>query len=130
MVPSDDRTGDPDEAHLFGTEYSRLEEEIVQIILDESQVLKDADPTAEDDWPVREIAIRIVDAFEELLAEKGIMVPSKDREGGEEEACLYGGEYYALEDAVVGVLMGEATKDERARIRKSWRPRRASTRSN
>jgi hypothetical protein len=28
-----------------------------------------------------EIAIRIVDAFQELLADKGIMVPSKDREG-------------------------------------------------
>jgi hypothetical protein len=34
-------------------------------------------------------AIRIADAFEELLAEEGIMVPSKDREGGEEKACLY-----------------------------------------
>ena len=31
---------------------------------------------------------RIVDEFEDLLAEKGIMVPSKDWEGGEEEACL------------------------------------------
>ena len=35
------------------------------------------------------------------------MVPSKDREGRPEEACLYGTEYYLLEDAVVGVLMGE-----------------------
>jgi hypothetical protein len=34
------------------------------------------------------------------------MVPSKDRQGGE-EACLYGEEYYALEDAVVGILMAE-----------------------
>jgi hypothetical protein len=55
----------------------------------------------------RAVAIRIIDEFEELLAEKGIMVPSKDREGGEEEACLYGTEYYALEDAVVGVVRGE-----------------------
>ena len=37
MIPSTDRTGDLDEAHLFGTEYSRLEEAIVAIILDESQ---------------------------------------------------------------------------------------------
>ena len=36
VIPSDDRTGDPDEAHLFGTEYSRLEEAIVAIILSES----------------------------------------------------------------------------------------------
>ena len=55
----------------------------------------------------REIAIRIVDEFEELLAQKGIMVPSADREGGEKEACLYGTEYYLLEDAVVGILMKE-----------------------
>ena len=36
VIPSDDRTGDPDEAHLFGTEYSRLEEAIVAVILSES----------------------------------------------------------------------------------------------
>ena len=36
-VPSDDRTGDPDEARLFGTEYSRLEESIVELLMiDES----------------------------------------------------------------------------------------------
>ena len=44
-----------------------------------------------------------------MLAAKGIVVPSDDREGGEEEACLYGTEYYELEDAVVGVLMEEAS---------------------
>jgi hypothetical protein len=104
-VPSDDRAGDPDEAHLFGMEYSQLEEAIVAIILGESRGLKAAEVVTGDDWPVREIAIRIVDEFEELLAEKGIMVPSKDREGRPEEACLYGSEYYALEDAVVGILM-------------------------
>ena len=53
----------------------------------------------------REIAIAILDEFEELLAAKGIKVPGEDREGREEEACLYGTEYYALEDAVVGILM-------------------------
>ncbi|MFH0979941.1 MAG: hypothetical protein V2A79_00180 [Planctomycetota bacterium] len=69
----------------------------------------------------REIAIRIVDEFEELLAEKGIMIPSADREGGEEEACLYGTEYYLLEDAVVGILMkefGEGRPDDGAGWRK------------
>lgn len=36
-VPSDDRTGDPDEARLFGMEYSRLEEAVVEILtFDES----------------------------------------------------------------------------------------------
>jgi hypothetical protein len=33
------------------------------------------------------------------------MVPSKDREGRPEEACLYGSEYYAFEDGVVGAVM-------------------------
>jgi hypothetical protein len=36
----------------------------------------------------RELAIAIIDEFEELLAEHGIMVPSEDREGREEEACI------------------------------------------
>ena len=55
----------------------------------------------------RRVANRIVDEFEELLAEKGIMVPSNDREGGKEEACLYGSEYYSLEDAVTDILIDE-----------------------
>ena len=59
----------------------------------------------------REIAIAILDEFEELLAAKGVKVPSEDREGGDEEACLYGEEYYELEDAVVGVLMEEVGGD-------------------
>jgi hypothetical protein len=45
------------------------------------------------------------------------MVPSKDREGGEDEACLYGVEYYLLEDGVVGVLKGSEGHDDPARRR-------------
>jgi predicted HTH domain antitoxin len=52
----------------------------------------------------RRIAIRILDEFEELLAEKGIRIPSSDREGRSEEACLYGSEYYRLEDAITAIL--------------------------
>lgn len=107
MIPSADRTGDANEAHLFGMEYSRLEEAIVEILLEESPILEAAKPTVEDDWPIREVAIRIVDEFEDLLADKDILVPSADREGRPEEACLYGSEYYALEDGVVGILMEE-----------------------
>ena len=55
----------------------------------------------------REIAIQVLDEFEELLAAKGIMIRSQDREGREEEACLYGTEYYELEDAVTGILVGQ-----------------------
>jgi hypothetical protein len=39
-----------------------------------------------------------------LLAEHGIKIPSDDREG-REEAFIYGSEYYALEDAIVAILM-------------------------
>jgi hypothetical protein len=53
------------------------------------------------------IAIRILDEFEELLDEKNMTIPSSDREGGEEEARLYGSECYALEDAVTRILIEE-----------------------
>ncbi len=60
-----------------------------------------------DENRAREIAIRIVDEFEELLAGKDIMIPSADREGRPEEACIYGTEYYELEDAVTDILLKE-----------------------
>ena len=53
----------------------------------------------------RELAFAIIGDFEELLAEHDIMVPSKDREGCEEEACIYGTEYYLLEDAITDILV-------------------------
>ena len=52
----------------------------------------------------RELAIRIIDEFEKLLAEKNIYIPSSDREGENDEACIYGTEYYALEDAITEIL--------------------------
>ena len=55
----------------------------------------------------REIAIQILDEFEKLLAAKGIRVPSEDRERRDEEACLYGREYYELENGVTGILVEE-----------------------
>lgn len=56
----------------------------------------------------RELAIQILDEFEELLDAKGIMIPSDDREGRKEEACIYGTEYYELEDAIVDILRAPA----------------------
>lgn len=54
----------------------------------------------------RELAFAIIGGdFEELLAENGIMLPSADREGREEEACIYGTEYYLLEDAITDILV-------------------------
>jgi len=52
----------------------------------------------------REKAIEVIDCFEELLSRKGIMIPSADREGNESEACLYGSEYYELEDEVTELM--------------------------
>ena len=55
----------------------------------------------------RRIAIEILDEFEELLAGKGLTIPSEDREGRPEEACLYGSEYYLLEDTITDLLVKE-----------------------
>lgn len=48
----------------------------------------------------RQIAIDILDEFEELLEAKNITIPSQDREGNESEARLYGDNYWALEDYI------------------------------
>ena len=55
----------------------------------------------------RRIAIDILEEFEDLLDEKGIVIPSSDREGQKEEACLYGTEYYRLEDTITDMLVEE-----------------------
>jgi hypothetical protein len=62
----------------------------------------------------RRVAIRIMDEFEEMLGRKGILIPSEDREGGKEEACIYGTEHYGLEDAVTDILVDE-TRPRRRR---------------
>lgn len=52
----------------------------------------------------RGIAIMILDIFEDILVDKGIVIPDEDREGDEYEACLYGSTYYALEDKITTLL--------------------------
>ena len=52
----------------------------------------------------RGIAIMILDMFEEMLDEKGIMIPDEDRTGEEGESCLYGTTYGNLEDEIVALL--------------------------
>jgi len=60
----------------------------------------------------REWAFAIISGdFEELLAEHDIMIPSGDREGREEEACIYGTEYYQLEDAITDILVKGSKRD-------------------
>lgn len=52
----------------------------------------------------RAIAIAILDMFEDVLEEKGIMIPDDDRTGDEGEACLYGTTYGNLEDEIYALL--------------------------
>ena len=63
----------------------------------------------------RELAISIIDLFEELLDEYGIDIPSEDRDMEMEDmteeeikeagfAHIYGTDYYNLEDAIVALL--------------------------
>jgi hypothetical protein len=54
--------------------------------------------------PERELAVEILDKFEELLDSKDITIPSSDREGSPDEARLYGSEYFALEDGITDIL--------------------------
>lgn len=61
------------------------------------------------DEPERATAIKILEEFENLLEEKNVTIPSKDREGNKEEARLYGSEYYAMEDKIVKILQERTT---------------------
>ena len=50
------------------------------------------------------IAIKIINEFEELLYKKNIKIPSTDREGNDDDACIYGTEYYDLENSIIDIL--------------------------
>lgn len=104
-IPSADREGRPEEACLYGEEYWRLEDNIVEILMERWNAKMDGEDADDASSEVRQLAIRICDEFEELLAEKNIVIPSTDRTGEPEEACLYGSEYYQLEDAIVAILL-------------------------
>lgn len=55
----------------------------------------------------REIAARIIDEFENLLVEHEIKLPNDDRYGDENESCIYGSDYYNLEDKITAILYEE-----------------------
>lgn len=48
----------------------------------------------------RQLAIDILDLFEDVLAEHNIYIPDDYREGDESEACIFGDTYYALEERI------------------------------
>lgn len=52
------------------------------------------------------VAFDIIGEFEALLHDKGIKIPNDERELGreDEEACIFGDDYYRLEEAVKDVL--------------------------
>lgn len=50
------------------------------------------------------MAIEIMDIFEHSLEEKGVKIPSDDREGRIDEACIYGREYYEIEDKITNTI--------------------------
>ena len=52
----------------------------------------------------QEYAWAILDLFEDLLDEKGIDIPSDDRSESEDEARIFGSEYFELEDKIIGLL--------------------------
>lgn len=60
----------------------------------------------------RNLAISIINIFEGLLDEKEIDIPSDDREGNEEEARIYGTEYYDLEDSITELLKKYEIKEK------------------
>ncbi len=65
----------------------------------------------------RKVAIKIIDEFEKLLDRYNIKLPSRDREGNEEEAAIYGTEYFELEDKITDILDKMAlTKNVRSAI--------------
>ena len=57
-----------------------------------------------DTCKLRQAAAAVIDDVCGLLDDKGIQVPSDDREGGAEESAIYGTEYYELEDTIVETL--------------------------
>ena len=50
------------------------------------------------------ISVTIIDMFEDVLYKHGIKIPDDDRNGGEDEACLYGMTYANLEDEITNLL--------------------------
>lgn len=51
-----------------------------------------------------DLARSIINRFEDLLEEHGIVIPDSDRTGAEGEAPIYGMTYWDLVDDVCGIL--------------------------
>lgn len=51
-----------------------------------------------------DLAILILESFEDLLTKHGIKLPDDQRTGDSDEAAIYGEDYYNLEDEIVEIL--------------------------
>lgn len=52
----------------------------------------------------RELATEIIDEFEELLAKYDLKIPNKERQNSIEECCIYGTDYFYLEDTITELI--------------------------
>jgi len=52
----------------------------------------------------RELAVSIIDVFENFLYNKGIEIPNEDKTGDSDEAIIYGLDYSYLEEAIKHIL--------------------------
>lgn len=53
---------------------------------------------------IKNVAVDIINQFEHLLSKNNIIIPNEDREGNNDEACIYGKDYYDLENYIINVL--------------------------
>lgn len=102
-------------AHMFFGEYDesgKKDNEYIEKLKDmcDEDGLIEYPYTAYDNWyEARDnvyvnTAISIIDLFEDFLEDKGIWIENDEREGEEGEACIFGSDYYGLEDAIVEIL--------------------------
>lgn len=96
-----------DEYRVF--EYSMISEDdegiVMEYLDDYYQSIRPNRFIENGKFKVRQFSASICDVFEYLLREYDIYIPSEDREGEEDEACLYGDEYSIVEDGVTKVLV-------------------------
>lgn len=52
----------------------------------------------------KQLAVKIIDVFEEFLSEKGISVENGEKSGEESEAIIFGSDYYRLEDRLLELI--------------------------
>ena len=54
----------------------------------------------------KQLAVKIIDVFEEFLSEKGISVENGEKSGEESEAIIFGSDYYGLADRLLELIKG------------------------